>query len=201
MRFSADDFRTSLNSDSPDLDWSQVRETVFILNLAVGQIFASLKDGDESIGTLSGDFIRIVGDLTEIESLANRISFETDENISENDKDINTDSKQLITEKCKSISQGVQKSIVTFQFYDRLCQRLERVSDGLADVANLIGDSDKLYSPFEWNKLHHKIHTSYGTEEERKMLTLLKDGYSVAKAIEEVVNKTNTPIDDPVELF
>ncbi len=194
MSLSDDNIGLPSNSESPDLDWSQVRETVFILNLAVGQIFASLKDGDESIGTLSDDFIGMAGDLTDIELLANHISSETD-------KDINTDSKQLITDRCKSISQGVQKSIVTFQFYDRLCQRLERVSDGLTDVASLIGDSNKLYNPFEWNKLHQKIHTNYGTEEERKMLSLLKDGYSVAQAIEKVASSANDTVDEPVELF
>lgn len=194
MNFAVNNVGIPSNSDSPDLDWSQVRETVFILNLAVGQIFASLKDGDESIGTLSDDFINMAGDLTEIELLANRISADTDENI-------NIDSKQLITKRCKSISEGVQKSIVTFQFYDRLCQRLERVSDGLADVASLIGDSQKLFNPSEWSKLHQKIHTSYATKEERKMIELLKNGYTVAKAIDEVIKITNTPTKDHVELF
>ncbi|THB73000.1 MAG: hypothetical protein D6B28_04535 [Gammaproteobacteria bacterium] len=188
------DYMSGSNAESPDLDWSQVRETVFILNLAVGQILASLKDGNESIGTLSDNFINMAGELTEVELLAGRISIDADQHI-------NTESKKQIIEHCKSVAGSVQKSIVTFQFYDRLCQRLERVSDGLNGVADIIGNPAKLYNPFEWNKLHQKIHTSYSTEEERQMLELIKNGCSVHDAIEKVVTQSDISDEDSVELF
>ena len=41
------------NSENPDLDWSQVRETVMMLNLAIAQISGTLKDGDESVASLA----------------------------------------------------------------------------------------------------------------------------------------------------
>lgn len=188
------DYSVASTAAAPDLDWSQVRETVFMLNLAVGQILASLKDGNESIGSLSDNFINMAGELTEVELLAGRISIDADEHI-------NSESKKQIIEHCKSVNSEVQKSIVTFQFYDRLCQRLERVSDGLSGVAGLIGDPAKLYNPFEWNKLHHQIHTSYSTEEERQMLELIKKGHSVHDAIEQVESKRTESDEDTVELF
>ena len=187
-------FSFASTASSPDLDWSQVRETVFMLNLAIGQICASLKDGNESIGSLSDHFINIAGELTEVELLAGRISIDADEQI-------NQESKKQIISHCKSIADVVQKSIVTFQFYDRLCQRLERVSDGLSGVAGIIGEPSKLYNPFEWNKLHQKIHTSYGTEEERQMLDLLKQGFSVNEAIDKVASDVRKSERDDVELF
>lgn len=188
------DFNSASTADAPDLDWSQVRETVFMLNLAVGQILASLKDGNESIGSLSDNFINMAGELTEVELLAGRISLDADEHI-------NTESKKQIIKHCKSVNSEVQKSIVTFQFYDRLCQRLERVSDGLTGVAGIIGDPSKLYNPFEWNKLHQQIHTSYGTKEERQMLDLIKKGHSVHEAIEKVESNQPDSNEETVELF
>ncbi len=187
------DYHIASSAASPDLDWSQVRETVFMLNLAVGQILASLKDGDEGIGVLSDNFINMAGELTEVELLAERFSTDAGQNINE-------DSKEQIIRHCKSVTNSVHKSIVTFQFYDRLCQKLERVSVGLSSVASLIGDPEKIFNPSEWDKLHRVIHTSYGTEEERQMLELLKQGYSVPEAIEKVVIKNNSD-EEAVELF
>ncbi len=53
-------------ASSPDLDWSQVRETLRMLHLAAAQIDVALKDGDESIDTLSNSFTSMIGSVNTI---------------------------------------------------------------------------------------------------------------------------------------
>ncbi|MDT8382877.1 MAG: hypothetical protein RRB22_00520 [Gammaproteobacteria bacterium] len=52
------------NSDNPDLDWSQVRESVMMLDLVIAQIAGSLQDGDESVASPSTPSSLINGCLT-----------------------------------------------------------------------------------------------------------------------------------------
>lgn len=57
------------NSDNPaassatsaDPDWSQVRETVRMLNLAMARMTHAMRDGDESVDHLSRSFTDMVG--------------------------------------------------------------------------------------------------------------------------------------------
>lgn len=41
--------RAPSTADKPDLGWSQVRETVLMLGVAMGQIESAMKDGNESV--------------------------------------------------------------------------------------------------------------------------------------------------------
>ena len=51
------------SSQRPDLDWSQVRETINMLTLAVAQMEASINDGDQSVGDLSNPFTFIANNI------------------------------------------------------------------------------------------------------------------------------------------
>ena len=47
----------------PDLDWSQVRETILMLNLAVAQIEMALKESSGSVDVLTNSFTDMYGNL------------------------------------------------------------------------------------------------------------------------------------------
>ena len=49
---------THSKANQPDLDWSQVRETLRMLHLAVAQIDMSLREGEGSVQTLSIRLLR-----------------------------------------------------------------------------------------------------------------------------------------------
>jgi hypothetical protein len=158
----------------PDLDWSQVRETIFMLNLSVAQIIGSMTDGDENIEILSSNFIKMAGKIAEIQLYAERIT-------SQDQGDLH--SKSEIVRECQDMQQFIQGSVVMYQFYDRVRQRLDRVSEGLAEMTKLIGDPDQLYNPGCWKDLQETIHKSYSLEEERAILDHLKTGCSIHEAI------------------
>jgi hypothetical protein len=49
------------NASSPDLDWSQVRETILMLNLSIAQIEIALHDSSISVGELTDSVTSISG--------------------------------------------------------------------------------------------------------------------------------------------
>ena len=50
----------------PDLDWSQLRETILMLNLAVAQIDQSMNEGHSSVSVLSQSFTALATNLRDI---------------------------------------------------------------------------------------------------------------------------------------
>ena len=60
-------------ANSPDLDWSQVRETILMLGLAIGQIEMAMRDSDESVSVLTDSFTSMVAAVQTINEAAQRL--------------------------------------------------------------------------------------------------------------------------------
>lgn len=171
----------------PDLDWSQVTETVNMLSLAVAQIGRAMKDGDESVGKLSDSFTSMAGDASIIADAGAQLP--------------EGEAKDAILDKCGSISSQVHSAIVSFQFYDQLSQRVNHVSHSLTCLSQLLTDPGKLYSPYEWRGLQEKILSKYPTEAERVMFNAILDGSCIKEALDIYDATTTKEEDDDVELF
>ncbi len=61
-------------SSRPDLDWSQLRETIIMLNLAITQIDQSMNEGNASVSTLSSSFTGLATNLSDIQNLISQLS-------------------------------------------------------------------------------------------------------------------------------
>lgn len=59
--------KTTSTAEAPDLDWSQVSETVRMLNLTVAQISMARYEGEDSVGALTSSFTRMVSSVDDIE--------------------------------------------------------------------------------------------------------------------------------------
>ncbi|HRF45284.1 MAG TPA: hypothetical protein PLD30_13770 [Candidatus Competibacteraceae bacterium] len=158
---------------NPDLDWSQVRETILMLALAVAQIEISMRDSDGSVEMLSNSFTSMVGQVKMIERTAAALP-DTAENAA---------AKAAMIESCATISGMMHSAIVAFQFYDKLTQRLSHVTSSLGSLANLVSDARRLYNPYEWLGMQEKIKSRYTMEEERLMFEAMMAGKSVKQAL------------------
>jgi uncharacterized protein YoxC len=158
---------------APDLDWSQVRETVRLLNLAVNHIEESMHVGDDSVDALTDSFTSMAGDIQAIQK-----SFE------ELPESVSSQLTDDIAGKCSSLKQQVHNAIIAFQFYDRLIQKLTHVSHSMETMSDLIVDQARLFNPLEWTALQEKIRASYTMESERLMFDALMDGASIQEAME-----------------
>jgi len=173
------------NSQKPDLDWSQVRETVKLLSLSAIQVDQMTKDGDVSVNTLTESFTSIVGHMQEI-----------------NDHLLALDSCQLRDEAivcCSETRDKIQSSIVAFQFYDRMVQCLQHVTANLNGLCGLLETPERIYNPEEWRKFQDEIRSRYTMESEKLMFDAIVQGKSVDEAL--AVKTEFKPDDDSIELF
>ena len=158
---------------NPDLDWSQIRETILMLALSVSQIEMSMRDSDGSVEVLSNSFTSMAGQVKMIERIAAGLP-ESDET---------ADAKAAIIENCASVGDMMRSTIVAFQFYDKLTQRLNHVTSSLGSLADLISDVRRLYNPYEWLGMQEKIRSRYTMEEERMMFEAIMQGKTIKQAL------------------
>lgn len=175
----------------PDLDWSQVRETILMLNLATARIEFTMRDGDESVGTLTDSFTTMAGHIASLRGALEQILSEA----SVDDK-LRDDSMKH----CEYIGDKMKQVIIAFQFYDKLVQRLAHISKSMSALAALVGDPERLYSPHEWRGLQEKIRSTHTMSDERKILDALIGGASVEEVVKLLqVETKNRGLD--VEMF
>ena len=180
------------NAASPDLDWSQVRETVRMINLAVAQIDMAMRQSDDSIDALTSSFTTMVDHVAAISQSTEQISGQ--ENASLVDK---------IQSDCADVTGNMQHSIIAFQFYDKLSQRLEHVNQSMMLLAELVADQSRLYNPAEWVELQNAIRSRYSMKEEEEMFDALLAGASIEEALDLCRDKVNhmTTSQEEIEWF
>ena len=188
------------NAKSPDLDWSQVRETINMLTLAVAQIESSMKEGEQSVSELTNSFTYVaskLNNLTQTGKALQKADSASQQNIIESIKD-----------ESKDIHSQVSNAIIAFQFYDRLTQRLEHVKQDLVSLSNVIGTPEQLYNPMAWSKLQTDIASNYTMEAERIMFEHIMKGATIDQALEiykhhfdQSSDSSDDSTDDDIELF
>lgn len=154
---------------NPDLDWSQVRETILMLGLAIAQIESAMKDSGESVESLANSFTTMSGTVKVIADAAEDLP--------------DSPAKQCVTDNCRIVSERVNEAIIAFQFYDRMVQRLSHVAHSVDDLGGLIADSRRLYNPHEWVGMQQKIRSKYTMDEERVMFDAIMQGMTVKQAL------------------
>ncbi len=183
--------------DKPDLDWSQIRETITMLALAVAQVESSMTDGGQSVGQLTDSFTHIADYTSKILGMAKDNKIPMDDNF-----------RNTLTSDASALSEKVHNAVIAFQFYDRITQRLDHVCKTLDRLGRLIGDKSMLYNPECWRGLQQDIKSSYTMEAERIMFEHILQGHSIEEALaiyHHHFNKNDAGLDkatgDDVELF
>ena len=184
------DLPQTSSAQQPDLDWSQINETVRMLNLSVAQISMAMNEGDDSVGSLTDAFTSMVDSVNNIENVATSI----------NDQSVEADAKASMLENCSSVQGKIEHAIIAFQFYDRLSQRLDHVKHALEQLSGIVTDRGRLYDPQAWTELQNVILSKYTMKEEQDMFDALIKGASVEEALEQVRNADHNN-DDDIELF
>lgn len=173
----------------PDLDWSQVRETVLMLNVAVAQIRNSMTDGDDSVNALTRSFMTMIDRMGQIKSITETMPPSTQR-----------DDLQSIH---NDVAAKIDEAIISFQFYDKLTQRLSHVGNSLDQLADLVHDGTRLYSPTAWRALQDIIKSKYTVLADRRMFDLILAGASVEQALSESaeLRRTDSIEATDIELF
>jgi hypothetical protein len=174
------------NSIKPDLDWSQVRETVKLLNLSAAQVDALMLESESSVNTLTESFTDIVASM----QIINNHLLAIDESAKKDD----------ILACCTETKAKVQAAIIAFQFYDRMQQCLQHVTSNLRSLSTLVENPDRLYNPNEWYQFQNQIRSRYTMESEKMMFDAILQGKSIEDAIAAKDAHKRIESDD-IELF
>lgn len=189
---------TASTAKNPDLDWSQISETVAMLALTVAQIETSMNEGDQSVNQLTESFTELATHNQEIIQEATKL----DDQIPHE-----ADIKARMLAAAEGLEDKVQKAVTAFQFYDRLSQRLDHASHNLEKLGHLVADPQERYQPGAWKGLQESIKSSYTMEAERIMFEHIMRGHSVSEALEiyrhhfEKNKDEQFDTDDEIELF
>lgn len=179
---------------TPDLDWSQVRETVLMLQLATGQVNAAMHDSNTSVEVLTDTFTSMVETLDMVEVALGTLP----------DTIGNGMVKSEIQEGAREVSRKVHQAIIAFQFYDKLVQRLDHVCHSLAELSALVADKGRLYKPSEWQGLQAHIQSKYAMAEERAMFEAVMAGATVEEALQAYMTERLQKVEQSggeIELF
>ena len=187
----SEDMKGPSTATSPDLDWSQVRETVRMLFLAVAQIEIAMRESDDSVEHLTSAFTTMMG-------YENVISMAVDELPDTEDTAV---IRQTIKHNADLVTQEMQGAIVAFQFYDKLTQRLEHAGSSIESLSDLVNDISKIYNPLEWSKLQHKIKSKYSMREEHEMFDSVMNGADVREAVRAYNETHKEDLQDDIEFF
>jgi hypothetical protein len=175
---------------APDLNWSQVRETVLMLELAAVQIEAAMRDSNASVEVLTDSFTTMAGSMRMISEIVQTLP---------NEGEVGT-AKQNLHGVADRVSGMVHQAIIAFQFYDKLVQRLAHVGISLGGLSNLVSEPGRLYNPGEWVSLQGQIKSKYTTREEIAMFEAVMQGVPVHEAVERFMAEMKEKSDD-IELF
>lgn len=174
---------------TPDLDWSQVRETVLLLELATAQIEAAMKDSNTSVNVLTDSFTSMAGYMRMIGEAVQSLP----------DSGETAAIRQNLMGSTEQVSGMVNQAIIAFQFYDKLVQRLSHVSHSMGGLSDLVADKSRLFNPMEWVGLQDEIKSKYTTRDEVDMFNAVMSGVPIHDAIEQFVSAMNQG--DDIELF
>lgn len=174
----------------PDLNWSQVRETVLMLELSAVQIESAMKDSNASVEVLTNSFTTMAGYMRTISDTVLTLPDQGEVGVA----------KQNLTGISEHVSAMVHQAIIAFQFYDKLVQRLAHVGISLGDLSDLVADGGRLFNPAEWVALQNKIRTKYTTREEIAMFDAVMHGMPVQEAVDKFMAEMKEKNDD-IELF
>lgn len=178
----------------PDLDWSQVKETVLMLELAAGQVEAAMRESNTSVEVLTDTFTSLAETLQIIDAAVSTLP----------DTIGNGLVKAEIQDNTHLVSKKIHDAIVAFQFYDKLAQRLAHVCHGLEGLSGLVSDKRRLFQPHEWVGLQDMIRSKYTMTEERAMFDAVVHGMPVEQALEHYMQVRMKEVADSggeIELF
>jgi hypothetical protein len=161
-----------------------------MLELATAQIEAAMKDSNTSVDVLTDNFTTMAGYLHMISSTLGSLPDDGEAG----------ETKKTVLEAAQHVTGMVHQSIVAFQFYDKLSQRLAHVTHSLAALNDLVGDKHRVLSPQEWTALREKIRSKYTSVDECAMFDAVISGMSVHEALAQYMNEMEDKNND-IDLF
>ena len=152
---------------------------------------AAMRDSNNSVDVLATTFTSMAGYVRNMGEVAREIKVLPE----------STSQVAALSGMTEQIGAMINQAVVSFQFYDKLVQRLSHVVHGLGDVSDLVGDRGRLFNPEEWLGLHQRFESKFSTKEERTLFeAVIQKGIPIEQALDDYIASL-VEIGDEVELF
>jgi len=164
-----------------------------LTRLAAAQIHVTVTESSESVDDLTRAFTEIVDQDRSIRSNVDQLPDVPEIN----------EIKQQISSISAAIGANVRNAIIAFQFYDRLCQRLDHTSDCLKNLSE-IEDNKSSASSEQVIKLRDSVYNHFTMEEERQLFDAILSSDDFEAAINDYKIAREASMeddDDDIELF
>lgn len=167
------------STDHPDKDlpvageWTPEQQIANMLELCGVQMESALQDADVAVESLIQAFTSVAETARVMNSLAEQLPVEARRHI-----------EQTLNKQLDDITRQIGAAVVSFQFYDKLTQRLGHVRYSLSSLAQFVCDRTQSSERDQWRRLLNALRRLYRTEEERKIFEMITEGLSVDLAAE-----------------
>lgn len=141
-----------------------------LIALAAAQIEAALIDSEAPVSALADHFTEIAGQLRGLLEAIERLPA----------VGAASEAHATATRVAGSLAWHIDQSVLAFQFYDRMAQRLSHVSEGLAALA---GQPGALADPESCGALLARMQGRYSTAEERALSAAILAGMPREEAL------------------
>ncbi|WP_196138448.1 hypothetical protein [Aliikangiella sp. G2MR2-5] len=161
---------------------------VMLLQLAAAQLALSLEETEKPFTDLTRLFLEIVEHHRKIDELLQQ-------------KPVPDIAK--LHKLHKQTEEKVKVSVVDFQFYDRMSQRLRHILSNIQQAILVLGDAEAFRDESRWEQIFNRIEQSYTMREERDLYLAIKQGQGFETAVKSLIEKTTQKeaIEPDIELF
>lgn len=173
----------------------QTEKISMALNLSIAQIDRSLEEGGDEISKLIENFNFMSSMLKQIQEHNLNIL-----NKNQSD-DIINEKSQMIQNTSASLQFQMNSTIIAFQFFDRMTQRLQHVSKSLDELTQLVQKDVSEQSPEQWEKFRSVVGKQVSMEEEQQLFEMIFDQNISAKQAVKKIKESIKYDEDEIELF
>ncbi|MCK4950418.1 MAG: hypothetical protein KAS48_01265 [Gammaproteobacteria bacterium] len=172
-------------ADEPDCD--QDSEANKLLILLSTQIRYAMLESEISVNTLTDSFQEMIAHVNCI-----------NETVQGNTDD---ESKKIILSECDEVLKKMLSTIIAFQFYDKLSQRMAHSSDSLDLFNEQLACIDHSFNPEKWNTMLDQINAHYTIEYDRSIFNTVIHGQLASDIADDSASISNNEEPGDIELF
>lgn len=161
---------------------------VMLLQLAAAQLALSLEETEKPFNDLTKLFLEIVEHHRRIDELLQQKP---------------SPDLALLHRLHKETEEKVKVSVVDFQFYDRMSQRLRHILSNLQQAIVVLSDTVAFADESKWSGIFNSVEESYTMQEEKDLYLAIKNGEGFESAVQRLIAKTQQKeaIEPDIELF
>ena len=151
--------------------WTPERQIANMLELCSAQMESALQDSDRAVETL----IQVFASVAETSRTLNTISAQLP-------PEAGAAIKQALDQQLETLARQIGTAVISFQFYDKLTQRLGHVRYSLSSLAQFVCDRAQSSEQDQWRRMLNALRRLYRTDEERRIFQMMTEGVSLELA-------------------